>query len=139
MPLPLPETCHEHPMQQIRFFCRAQTCMMGLCAECILAHARHDFTAANESAASEVKSIVRQAQRVCKKQAKHLKTVKQVTDTKITALTQRREEEFGRLNTVFSELKAMLDERHKYLKELFENEIRDVEVRLQSDIKLINE
>jgi hypothetical protein len=112
--------------------------MLGLCPECILNHARHDFVAANEAAANEVKSIVRQAQRVCKKQAKSLKEVGSVTEAKLKAISARKREEFSRLNTVIGELKAMLDERERYLHALLENEVRDIEERLTAEVKLIN-
>jgi hypothetical protein len=57
--------------------------MKGLCWVCILDHSRHDFVAANDMAALEIKSIVRQAQRLCKKQDKQLKEIRSLTEAKL--------------------------------------------------------
>lgn len=64
---PLSEACHLHQNEVVKYFCRSPDCMKGLCWVCILDHSRHDFVAANDMAALEIKSIVRQAQRLCKK------------------------------------------------------------------------
>lgn len=41
--------------------------MAGVCPDCILEHAKHDFVAADSTASFEVKQLVRQTQRLCKK------------------------------------------------------------------------
>ncbi len=66
--------------------------MNGLCWVCILEHAKHDFIGANEVAALEVKSILRQAQKMCKKQASHLKEIKTLTEAKLQYLNAKRDE-----------------------------------------------
>jgi len=50
---PLIEQCREHIAENIKYYCKE--CKQGICPECVLNHARHDFIAANELAAIEVK------------------------------------------------------------------------------------
>lgn len=64
--MPLQEQCKYHPKETIKYFCRDPACLKGLCPDCIIEHSKHDFLAANELAAFEVKQIVKQSQRKCK-------------------------------------------------------------------------
>ena len=52
---PLVETCKMHPKETVKYFCRDANCMRGLCPDCIIEHSKHDFIAANELAALEIK------------------------------------------------------------------------------------
>jgi hypothetical protein len=45
--------CEEHQGEPIRYFCR--DCVRALCAECVVNHSRHDFIAANNAAAAEIR------------------------------------------------------------------------------------
>ena len=46
-------TCVLHPEEPIKYYCKDDK--EGLCAECIVHHARHDFIFADEDASKEVK------------------------------------------------------------------------------------
>jgi hypothetical protein len=45
--------CEFHPEEGVRYYCK--DCFKALCAECVVNHARHDFIAANNMAANELK------------------------------------------------------------------------------------
>lgn len=45
--------CEIHSGEIIKYFCR--DCRVGLCPECVVHHAKHDFVFADEGAAFEVK------------------------------------------------------------------------------------
>jgi hypothetical protein len=43
------DTCDEHPGEKVRYYCK--DCLVGLCAECVVDHARHDFILGDNRAA----------------------------------------------------------------------------------------
>ena len=59
LPVPFVDQCASLPHEQVQYYCRNAECMSGLCWVCILQHSRHDFVAADDNAALEVKSIIR--------------------------------------------------------------------------------
>ena len=46
--------CRAHPNEQIRYYCRDDRA--PLCADCVVAHSKHEFVQADFKAASEVRS-----------------------------------------------------------------------------------
>ena len=46
-------SCDIHPEEQIKYYCRDDK--VGICPECVVLHAKHDFIFADETAAQEIK------------------------------------------------------------------------------------
>lgn len=68
--------------------------MKALCPDCVIEHARHNFIAANELAALEVKGAVKNAIRKCRQYAKNIKNIKLDTHKKLSDLHRQRQDEF---------------------------------------------
>ena len=77
----------------------------------MLEHARHDFIAANELAALEVKGAVKTALRTCRDRAKNIKSIKLDTHKKLSDLHRQRADEFQKIHCYFLELHRELDDR----------------------------
>ena len=45
--------CQIHPQEEIKYYCREER--LGICSECIVHHAKHDFIFADEAASEEIK------------------------------------------------------------------------------------
>eukprot|EP00347_Sterkiella_histriomuscorum_P017020 403350962 len=135
--MPLQDKCKFHPRESIKYFCRDPACLIGLCPDCIIEHSKHDFLAANELAAFEIKQVVKQAQRRCKNQVKLQKDLKQQTEKKLSSLNRQRSDEFHRIHCYFNELHRELDERESQLNNMFNEEIRDIESQLMKDMQNI--
>jgi hypothetical protein len=54
-------------------------------------------------------------------------------------LNGKRNEEFGKLNQWFSQLRRMLDEREIFLRASFNVEIKEVETKLNQDVQVIHD
>ena len=50
------ETCDRHPEERVRYYCR--DCLMGLCSEDVVEHAKHDFILADNKAAIQIRKTI---------------------------------------------------------------------------------
>ena len=82
---------------------------------------------------------MRQTQRLCKKQAKHVKELKSQTDAKLSVLLKRKQAEFTNLSLLFTSLRQVLEAREAELQALFNEEVGDLESRLVADSELVTE
>lgn len=106
--------CELHPTERIKYFCRDDK--VGLCPECVVYHAKHDFVFADEGAAFEVKQQLKSLNlNVQSKQNEYTMLLKE-TESKLQEIERFKEEEFQKLRYYFIELHKLLDAREEQIK-----------------------
>ena len=91
--------CELHPKEKIKYFCR--DCVIGLCPECVVFHAKHDFVFADEGAAFEIKQQLKTLGLSVESKGADYKILLTETDAKQQEIEKFKEEEFTKLGYYF--------------------------------------
>ena len=106
--------CALHPAEPIKYFCRDE--WLGICSECIVHHAKHDFVFADSAAAEEVAGVLHGLHSIT---SSNFKAYKEITETiahRFQELEELRSEQLGLITESFQRLKEALDHQELKLK-----------------------
>jgi hypothetical protein len=106
--------CELHPTERIKYFCRDDR--VGLCPECVVFHAKHDFVFADEGAAFEVKQQLKTLNLSVQSKHSEYQLLQKETEQKLKELERFKDEEFQKLRYYFTELRRCLDAREEQIK-----------------------
>ena len=101
--------CAIHPKEPIKYYCKDDK--TGLCPECIVLHARHDFIYADEEATALVKFdldlLFRSVER---EHISYMDSYRKV-ETNFRDIEEIRTEQLRNMTEAFQEIRAALDKR----------------------------
>lgn len=106
--------CPIHRAEPIKYYCK--DCQMGLCPECIVHHARHDFVFADEEAANQVKGKLETLHRSVKERHESYGDLFRKAEDELRDLEKLQDEEVDRISKTFKELRQAIDEKEQYFK-----------------------
>ena len=106
--------CEEHAGEPIRYYCR--DCCKALCAECVVSHSRHDFTAANNAAASELRRQHLITEGLVSERVTLYNQILNKTEKKLIEMEDDSKLEFKKLSMAFTELREAVFQREVVMK-----------------------
>lgn len=105
--------CELHPSERIKYFCRDDG--KSLCPECVVAHAKHDFIFADETAAFEVKQELKTIGLTVQSKNAEYEMIQKESEQKIAEVELFKEQEMLNLQHFFGELHKSLDIREQQI------------------------
>ena len=100
---------------------------MPLCAECLTSHTACHFVKADHKAASQVRSQLQGCQDTISTQADLYSAVLKETNQKIRQLDLEQKEEFTKIAATFKQLREMIFEREKEVKDVLFSQIKEAQ------------
>ena len=93
------DTCDDHRDEKVRYFCK--DCLVGLCAECVVDHARHDFILGDNRAAVQIRKLMQVAEADIRQCAQSYEAILFTTEKKLAEIAIYKEQELKRLSLAF--------------------------------------
>ena len=93
------ENCEEHPREKVRYYCR--DCLLALCADCVVEHARHDFVLGDNRAAVQIRKTIQTAEENIRECADQYESVLWATEKKMAEIEIYKQQELKRLSLAF--------------------------------------
>lgn len=106
--------CELHSEEVIRYYCR--DCFRAVCSECVTAHSRHDFIAANNQAATELRQQHIKTEELVAERVNLYEKVLDRTEKKLVEMDSDSMMEFKKLTMAFTEIREALFRREIELK-----------------------
>ena len=110
----LVETCDRHPAERVRYYCR--DCLMGLCSEDVVEHAKHDFILADNSAAVQIRKTMILAEQNIRDTAQSYETILCTTQRKLAEIEVYKQQELKRIEKVFQEIREAIFQRESAIR-----------------------
>ena len=102
----LVETCVDHNPEKVRYYCR--DCLVGLCAECVVDHARHDFILGDNRAAVQIRKTMQLSEASIRECAQSYEGILFTTEKKLAEIEIYKQQELKRLSTAFQEIREAI-------------------------------
>ena len=127
--------CQTHEGEPIKYFCRDDN--EPLCGECVILHSKHDFVKADYKAASSIRLQLNQSIDNIDNQLKNYKQVLDTTNTKLKDMDIDSKRQFARVADVFREVREIIFQREKKIKETLHAKIREAQQSLKEDVHTV--
>lgn len=115
--------CKIHKDEPIKYFCRDDKA--GLCAECIVHHAKHDFIFADEDAAKEVKGNLDYLFKSVNDHHEKYSELHRNLESSRQDLEKFKDQELSKITEAFQKMKAALEHRELWFKQQYEMKVKD--------------
>lgn len=116
-------TCALHPEEPIKYYCKDDK--EGLCAECIVHHARHDFIFADEEASTEVKESLGGLFRSVGRHHESYGDLYRKVEQNLSDLEKYKHEELNKVTEAFRQVRAALEQREAQFKREYQQRVKD--------------
>jgi hypothetical protein len=118
--------CEFHPEEPVRYYCK--DCYKALCAECVVNHARHDFIAANNMAANELKKLLYLTEGSVSERVALYSEILDKSEKKLVDMDDECKMQFRRLSLAFTEIREAIFQREFVLKKELHNKVREAQM-----------
>lgn len=106
--------CEYHPEEPVRYWCR--DCFKALCAECIVGHAKHDFVAASNQTANELRRQHIVTEGLVNERLTLYEKILAHSEKKLVEMDEDTKLEFKKLSMAFTEIREAIFRREVELK-----------------------
>ena len=116
-----------HQNEYIKYFWREEDWKYGLCQSCLYEHINHDYIYADEIASFEIKQALKATMTECAYKIKSQSMLHNETEKLAKFIDDLKLQEYEKIHYYFMDLHKELDRREKQLKDIYYEEVKDVE------------